>query len=50
MVQQPPKVLAPKGQKQIGEITSGERGVLVTMICCINAAGNTVPAYLFFRR
>lgn len=49
-VQKPPKILAPKGQKQIGGMTSGERGVLVTMICCINAAGNTVPPLFVFPR
>ncbi|KAJ8972487.1 hypothetical protein NQ314_000165 [Rhamnusium bicolor] len=50
MVQQPPKILAPKGVKQIGGIISAERGVLVTMICCINAAGNTVPPLFVFPR
>ncbi|KAJ8946299.1 hypothetical protein NQ314_008925 [Rhamnusium bicolor] len=49
-VQQPPKILAPKGVKQIGGMTSAERGVLVTMICCINAAGNTVPPLFVFPR
>ncbi|KAJ8926565.1 hypothetical protein NQ314_021058 [Rhamnusium bicolor] len=43
-VQQPPKILAPKGVKQIGGMTSAERGVLVTMICCINAAGAPIGA------
>ncbi|KAJ8944525.1 hypothetical protein NQ314_009464 [Rhamnusium bicolor] len=47
-VQQPPKILTPKEVKQIGGMTSAERGVLVTMICCINAAGNTVPPLLVF--
>ncbi|KAJ8935831.1 hypothetical protein NQ314_012625 [Rhamnusium bicolor] len=47
-VQQPLKILAPKGVKQIGGMTSAERGVLVTMICCINAAGNTVPPLFVF--
>ena len=32
--QRPPKVIAPKGQKQVGQITSQERGELVT-ICGI---------------
>jgi len=31
------KVLAEKGVKQVGGITSGERGTLVTMLCAINA-------------
>ncbi|KAJ8928568.1 hypothetical protein NQ314_018868 [Rhamnusium bicolor] len=49
-VQQPLKILASKGVKQIGGMTSAERGVLVTMICCINAAGNTVPPLIVFPR
>lgn len=49
-VQKPPRVLAEKGIKQLGQITSGERGVLVTICCCINAAGRSFPpAYIFPR-
>ena len=37
-----------KGVKQIGRISSAERGVLVTMCCCINAIGNALlPVYIF---
>ncbi|XP_008178182.1 uncharacterized protein LOC103307718 [Acyrthosiphon pisum] len=39
----PPKIIATKGSKQVGCMTSGERGINVTMICAINAAGNHVP-------
>lgn len=47
----PQKVLAEKGLKQVGQVTSGERGQLVTMCCFINAAGNTAPpAYIFPRQ
>lgn len=50
-VHKPQKVLAEKGLKQVGQITSGERGQLVTMCCFVNAAGNTVPpAYIFPRQ
>lgn len=49
-VHNPPNVLAMKGLKQVGQITSGERGVLVTACCCINAAGNTVPPFMVFPR
>lgn len=49
-VQQPPKILAPKGVKQIGSKTSSERGVLVTMINAISAGGNTVPPLFVFPR
>ncbi|KAJ8956842.1 hypothetical protein NQ318_014256 [Aromia moschata] len=49
-VHNPPKVLGARGQKQIGQVTSGERGVLVTACCIINAAGQAVPPYLIFPR
>jgi len=50
-VHKPQKVLAEKGLKQVGQVTSGERGQLVTMCCFINAAGNTAPpAYIFPRQ
>lgn len=44
------KVLAPKTLKLLGKITSGERGENVTMIACINAAGNSVPPMIIFPR
>ena len=37
------KVIACKNEKQIGNITPGERGTLVTMLGAINAAGNSIP-------
>lgn len=46
----PPRVIAPKGIKQIGSMTSGERGVNITMIACISAVGNHVPPMLIFPR
>lgn len=49
-VHNPPKVLGPRGQKQIGQVTSGERGVLVTACCFINAAGQSIPPFLVFPR
>lgn len=42
-VQVPPKILAPKGKKQIGGMTSGERRINVTMIAAVSASGNSVP-------
>lgn len=44
----PPKIIATKGTKQVGCMTSGERGLNLTMICAINAAGNHVPPMLIF--
>ncbi|KAF2892660.1 hypothetical protein ILUMI_13510 [Ignelater luminosus] len=49
-VHNPPKSLGPKGQKQIRQVTSGERGILVTACCIINAAGQSVPSVNFKRR
>ena len=46
-VQKPGRLLTQKGLKQVGQITSGERGTLVTMCCCVNATGNALPpAYI----
>ena len=44
------KVIALKGAKQVGAVTSTERGSIVTMIGTINAIGNTVPFYFIFPR
>lgn len=49
-VQNTTKIIAPKGQKQVGTATSGERGCNVTMIACINALGNSVPPMFIFPR
>lgn len=46
----PPKIISTKGTKQVGCMTSGERGLNVTMICAINAAGNHVPPMIIFPR
>lgn len=40
------KVIAAAGEKQVGSVTSGERGNNVTIIACINALGNSVPPIL----
>ena len=47
-VQSPKQVLAAKGTKQIGFITSRECGELATLVCCICATGNSIsPAFIF---
>lgn len=38
------------GVKQVGKITSGERGELVTACCAVNALGNHIPPYMIFPR
>ncbi|XP_068221423.1 uncharacterized protein [Palaemon carinicauda] len=49
-VQKPVKVVARKGSKQIGKITSAERGTLVTVAIAVSAIGNAVPPFLVFPR
>ena len=49
-VVKPSKILAKKGVKQIGRISSAERGVSMTMCCCINAIGNALPPVYIFPR
>lgn len=49
-VHSPVRVIATKGAKQVGSITSAERGANVTLICCVNAIGNCVPPLFVFPR
>ncbi|CAH2087173.1 unnamed protein product [Euphydryas editha] len=49
-VHKPSKVLAQKGKYQVGAVTSSERGVNTTCICCMNAAGEFVPPMLIYKR
>ncbi|CAD7091436.1 unnamed protein product [Hermetia illucens] len=39
-----------EGKKQVGAITSGERGANSTTVCCANAAGHFVLPILIFKR
>ena len=49
-VQNVPKVLAPKGMKQVGQTVATERGTLVSAGCCVSASGcSLLPALLFPR-
>ncbi|KAJ8935909.1 hypothetical protein NQ318_000001, partial [Aromia moschata] len=49
-VTNPPKIIAMRGSKQVGQVTSAERGTLVTMLGFVNAAGGTIaPAFIFPR-
>lgn len=49
-VQKVPKVIAPRGVKQIGQVTSRERGELVTICCIVSAAGHIIPPVFVFPR
>lgn len=45
-----PQVLALKGKRQIGSLTSAERGSLITVVMCMSAEGNFVPPLIIFPR
>ncbi|XP_031329311.1 tigger transposable element-derived protein 6-like [Photinus pyralis] len=49
-VHKPSRVLAQKGRKQVGAITSGERGQTTTVVCCMSASGAYVPPLFIFKR
>ncbi|KAK0133236.1 hypothetical protein N1851_031252 [Merluccius polli] len=49
-VQTPKQVVAEKGKKQVGAITSAERGELLTVVCAVNATSNAVPPMFIFPR
>ena len=49
-VQKPSKIVAAKGTKQVGAMTSGERGTLVTMAVAVSGVGNMLPPLLIFPR
>ena len=46
----PPKVLSVRGKRQVGVISSTERGQLTTVLCCCNAAGSYIPPFFIFAR
>ena len=49
-VHKPVKIIATKGAREVGKITSGERGKNVTVMCAMNAAGNFIPPMFIFPR
>jgi len=49
-VQKPKKVVTTKGIKQVGAITSAERGVLVTVALSVSADGKAIPPMFVFPR
>ncbi|XP_065662501.1 uncharacterized protein LOC136085116 [Hydra vulgaris] len=44
------KVIACKKNKQVGKITSAERGTLVTRLAAVNAIENAIPPFMVFPR
>lgn len=49
-VTDPGKVLAEKGQRRVGAVTSSERGKNITVMCAMSAAGNFIPPMFIFPR
>lgn len=49
-VQKPDKVVARRGTRQVGALTSAERGTLVTLAFAANALGNAIPPMFVFPR
>lgn len=45
-----PKVISRRGKRQIGAITSAERGSLITIVTCMSPAGIYVPPMMIFPR
>jgi len=46
----PSKVIASRGKKQVGALSSAERGQLVTVEICMSASGSFIPPYFVFPR
>lgn len=44
------KILALKGRRQVGALTSAERGQLSTFVVCMSAGGNFIPPFVIFPR
>nr|XP_047141474.1 MFS-type transporter clz9-like [Hydra vulgaris] len=44
------KVISTKGKRQVGSLTSAERGQLVTAVVCCSASGRYMPPMLIFPR
>lgn len=49
-VQKPNRIVGRRGYKQVGRVTSQERGTLVTMALAVSATGNSVPPFFVFPR
>nr|CAI5820493.1 unnamed protein product [Callosobruchus analis] len=44
------KIIARRGKHQVGGISSGERGVNTTVVCCANAAGQCIPPMIIYKK
>lgn len=48
MLKHQSRIIAKKGKKQVGILTSGKRGQLVTAEICVSAAGDYLPPLFVF--
>ncbi|KAF2901188.1 hypothetical protein ILUMI_04997 [Ignelater luminosus] len=46
---QPPNIIAKKGSTDVVSMTSVERGQNVTVLACMNAAGQFIPSFVLFK-
>ena len=46
----PSKILAKRGKRQVGSITSAERGELATAVVCMAASGNFITPLMILPR
>lgn len=44
------RVLSLRGRRQVGFLTSAERGVLCSLVMCISAGGSYIPPFIIFPR
>ncbi|TGZ49993.1 Tigger transposable element-derived protein 6-like protein, partial [Temnothorax longispinosus] len=44
------RIVTKRGTRQVGALTSAERGSLVTLTCAVNAIGNFIPPMFIFPR
>jgi len=49
-VQEPGRIIAKKGTKQVGRVVSAEKGQTTTIVCAMNACGTFVPPMFLFKR
>jgi hypothetical protein len=46
----PGKIVAEKGKRSVGAVTSLEKGKTITVLCCVSASGTYVPPMIIFPR
>ncbi|XP_059061655.1 uncharacterized protein LOC131854549 [Achroia grisella] len=49
-VNKPSKIIAAKGKRNVGSVTSAERGTNVTLLVAVSATGSSIPPMFVFPR